>query len=369
MSSITSLDHDPGSLAADKGLTGLPRAAERGYHFETPDEFSIFGRWEGPPVHIAGNEGRRQLAQWLAFNESPELTDEQLWARCAEENPASFSTLRAMELFDASLDLPKGTVVFSSIEASQHIKDDPPGEILDRLAAVQHRHPTAKIWVHEPVYRRPRNDEAPALLTTEMLDEEEQRGKQRVWDTYRETRRRFRIEHGLLQIWHSLRARWRHYQERQEIANKAMDLRTHYFMDCERDGIYDFVSKARVLGMHDEADFMFMTAYGPQGMSERAIARAVGYHRDESASMWRKARCVVQQLWSSDVPVGVYAAALGMAVIPLTVATLQAVMVPTVIVIDPILTFTLPEDEDRHWFIGHWDWKPSPDGTTTLVYI
>jgi hypothetical protein len=44
-------------------------------------------------------------------------------------------------------------------------------------------------------------------------------------------------------------------------------------------------------------------------------------------------------------------------------------LLPTFIVIDPILTFTLPEDRCRHWFNGHWDWKPSPDGEKKLVYI
>ncbi len=223
----------------DHGMTlAQTTDSEREYCFEVPAEFPIFGRWVSEPVHIAGDDNTRLLASWLAFNETAEATNQSLWVRCVDENLAAFTKLRAMNLFDSSLDLPQGDVVFSSVESPEWIKDNPPGEILDRLSAVRRRYPAATIWLHEPVYQRPAADEAPVLLTRRMLNEEAVRARQAVWATYREMRRRFRAEFYARRLSQWLQTRWERHKQHLAISRKAMELRSCYLLNEEREDIY-----------------------------------------------------------------------------------------------------------------------------------
>ncbi|MEQ8785767.1 MAG: hypothetical protein RIC55_05690 [Pirellulaceae bacterium] len=348
-----------------------PVHAEQEYHFDVPAEFPIFGRWRESAVHIAVEEHARNLAYWLASHSSPEVDDDALWRRCIEQHPASFNALHAMELFDSSLDLPRGTVVFQSIEAPPWIKDDPPGEILDRLAAVQSRFPKAEIWLHEPVYRRPADNEAPELLTAEALHEEARRAREAVWDEYRASRRRLRAALQTRRVLAGLRDSWRLYHRRRAVQRKAVELRRSGYRSSDLLEVAACLADARELGLETEGDFLQLTAYGPKGMSAAAVSRARAYYA--SASAWTDLRDALLVLRSTELAVmtglAVAAVPVGMLAATALPAVPALLLLPAFILIDPILTFTLPEDRCRHWFIGHWDWRPNPDGGKSLIYI
>lgn len=350
-------------------LSNTTNSTEAQYSFEVPAEFAVFGRWLGPAVHIAGEGTEESLANWMALNESATSSEQELWQRCIESNSGAFTTLRTMELFDSSLDLPKGNVVFSSVENPGWIKDDPPGPILDRLAAVRCRFPSATIWLHEPVYQRPATeDAAPVLLTDEKLNDEASHARASVWTTYQQARSRYRMQFHFRRVYECLRARWRNYQRHEAISQKALELRTATYRDKQRYDVVDYISEAKSLGLHKEADYMRMAAYGPEGMSARAIARAEAFEKSVSGSIWSELERIAHVIGTSQFSV-VALAALSITALPLALVTISAALIPSVVLIDPILTFTTSEYEDRHWFIGHWDWKPSHDGAKTLVYI
>jgi hypothetical protein len=101
-------------------------------------------------------------------------------------------------------------------------------------------------------------------------------------------------------------------------------------------------------------------------MSPQAIERARTYYH--SSSFWTNLQDAFLSLERQHAAVeGI--AAVAMVAVPIIVLLSIPVLVPSLVVVDPILTFTLPEDSGRHWFIGHWDWRPSPDGKKTLIYV
>jgi hypothetical protein len=365
MSTATRTAKLPHSTPSTAPPVAAPVRREREYHFDVPEEFPIFGRWREPPVAIAAEESIRPLAFWLAANDSSESGESSLWARCVEHNSVAFNTLRPMELFDSSLDLPRGTVVFQTVEAPPWIEDDPPGEILDRLNAVRTRYPEAKIWLHEPVFRQPVEGQAPCLLTREMLQEREQHAREAVWAVYRKQRRWLLVEFRARLLGHWMQTRWQDFFRRRAIRRQALRFKKSR-ASLDRKTAFQQVQQAMKLGMEAEADFMHLLAFGPHGMSPQALQRAEDFC--EAPTLWdnvkRSLYLARPTQWDLDICL-----ALAIAAIPVAMVVLQASWIPGLLVIDPILTYTLPADENRHWFIGHWDWRESPEGTKKLVYV
>ena len=160
-------------------------------------EFTVFGRWarQGKRYLMAGDNLNTQLARWMALHCAPTMSDRQMIEACAKAIPNAFTEFRPVTLFDSSLNLPRGEVVFSVTVEPTSFTDSPPPEINRRTVEAISAFPDLTLFELKPVFSTTGpEDSSPRLLTIPELRRDSGRRHQAMVDTARRMRRMFELE-------------------------------------------------------------------------------------------------------------------------------------------------------------------------------
>ncbi|WP_425399483.1 hypothetical protein [Aeoliella sp.] len=119
---------------------------------DTTPEFARFGEW-GEQISVVRDGAIHSLAYQLATHpRRKELSRDELWRTCAEENRGLFLHYQIARLDEPSFFLPRGEVVFKVIQNPIQLPDNPPQGVMMRHLEAMMAHPLAKFFLLEPVF-------------------------------------------------------------------------------------------------------------------------------------------------------------------------------------------------------------------------
>ena len=258
--------------------------------------FGAFGSWSSGDIYLSGAKNHWQLARWMALNEvlSPDV--DELWRLCIEANRRGFKRYRAMNLFDKSLNLRAGNVIFEYIEEPTQIPDNPPTVVIRRMLKAILAHRDSKLYCLEPVFKVA-DDEHPTLAVLPEIRLQAEQEQATVLGLYRRYRR-------MIQSWNWML--WKAGQAQESLGAWL-----------ERKSVKRELAVIRRRGAHALVGY----AYEVEVLRRKELS-----DRAERLGLKEVARSLTA-----------------------SIENLRK--------IDPILSFTLPDHPNLHRFIGHWFWS------------
>lgn len=147
--------------------------------FDT-ERFGVCGRWNGDLVQVPRDDATKRLARFLAVNAAP--TPEQGWAAAEKAMPGCFIGHRVLRLFDRTLVLPAGNVVFKVEDVpAGKLPDDPPDRVYALTTSAMISQPGATFSLLTPIFDVPPVLEDPVrLVTPDQLATMQVLGRMRV---------------------------------------------------------------------------------------------------------------------------------------------------------------------------------------------
>ena len=270
--------------------------------------FGAFGSWAGEEIYLTGPANYWRLARWMALNEVLSSNPDELWKLCVLDNRRGFKRYRGMNLFDKSLNLKAGNVVFEYIEEPTQIPDNPPEIIIKQMIKAILAHRDCRLYCLEPVFKIA-DDENPTLAV--MSEIEQQANEERAAVTALYHRYRLMIQSWNWVLWKTGRA--------QESIGAWLERKT-----VKRE-----LAKVRNRGAQSLGGY----AYAAEVLRRKELA-----DRAEKAGLQEVARSFTA-----------------------SIENLRK--------IDPILSFTLPDRPNLHRFIGHWFWSVDRVTGKPRVYV
>ena len=133
--------------------------------FDT-ERFGVCGRWKTDTVLVPRTEQTERLARYLALRSGP---PEGAWDSAEASLPGCFRAYRVVTLFDRTLVLPAGSVVFQVDDLPVgKLPDDPPDRVYGLISTAILQSPSATFSLLTPVFDVPPVLEEPVRLATEV---------------------------------------------------------------------------------------------------------------------------------------------------------------------------------------------------------
>ena len=109
--------------------------------FTLEQELKPFGAWVGKPIWVPPKDSSKTLAETMLRESRPFASQDKRWASVVKKHRSDFTQVRELDLFQASIRLPKGKILCHGYRAKalrQNYRSDtqlranPPGGILKR---------------------------------------------------------------------------------------------------------------------------------------------------------------------------------------------------------------------------------------------